>query len=218
MIRVARLCLVVQGPGFPCSCPGAYPGALFSVVVRSPNRSDTNRSDTNRSASRSGNNSSRSASRAANNSSRSTSRAADNSYRPARGRKLNLILSFLSRIHLPRWGTGLPTERVRRVTKRACASICQVWLVIGWIQTKRRSSLMFVGLRRSEVMAKTGFFYCHMAPSAKLQQWEKDVTLPCLGFPLHDLLWSYKSTFFLPNCTKSALPSRCIYQHLRSVI
>ena len=36
------------GPGFPCGCPGAYPGALFSVVVwtstRSPSRSDNNRS------------------------------------------------------------------------------------------------------------------------------------------------------------------------------
>merc|ERR1719153_1929224 len=41
-----------------------------------------------------------------------------------------------------RWGTGFPTERARRVTKIA----------------KRRSSLMFVGLRRSEVTAKTGFF------------------------------------------------------------
>merc|ERR1719153_336049 len=41
-----------------------------------------------------------------------------------------------------RWGTGFPTERARRVTKTA----------------KRRSSLMFVGLRRSEVTAKTGFF------------------------------------------------------------
>merc|ERR1719180_31337 len=33
---------------------------------------------------------------------------------------------------LGRWGTGLPTERLRRVPKRA----------------KRRSSLMFVGLQR----------------------------------------------------------------------
>ena len=35
----------------------------------------------------------------------------------------------------------------------------QVWLWIGLVQTKRRRSLMFVGLQRSEVMAKTGFFF-----------------------------------------------------------
>merc|ERR1719365_548085 len=33
------LCPVVQGPGFPCACPGAYPGALFSVVVWTATRS-----------------------------------------------------------------------------------------------------------------------------------------------------------------------------------
>merc|ERR1719381_343097 len=64
------LCPVVQGPGFPCVCPGAYPGALSSVVVwtatRSPYRSESNRS----ASSRSGNNSSWSASRSANNSKR----------------------------------------------------------------------------------------------------------------------------------------------------
>merc|ERR1719391_735912 len=64
------LCVVFQGPGFPCICPGAYPGALFSIVVwtsaRSPNRSESNRSASSRSA----NNSSWSASRSANNSKR----------------------------------------------------------------------------------------------------------------------------------------------------
>ena len=64
------LCPVVQGPGLPCVCPGAYPGALFSVVVwtsaRSPYRSESNRSASSRSA----NNSSWSASRSANNSKR----------------------------------------------------------------------------------------------------------------------------------------------------
>merc|ERR1719381_210519 len=64
------LCPVVQGPGLPCGSPGAYPGALFSVVVwtsaRSPYRSESNRSASSRSA----NNSPWSASRSANNSKR----------------------------------------------------------------------------------------------------------------------------------------------------
>ena len=180
------------------------PGALFSVVVWTSARSD--RSDSDRSSSRSGNNGSRSTSRATNNSCRSTSRTANDSYWPARERKVRQMLSLLSRIHLPlpRWGTGLPTERVRRVVKRACAGNCQVWLWIGLIRTKRRSSLMFVGLQRSEVMAKTGFFYPHRASSAKLparsakRMWRK----PCLGFPLHGLLWSYKKTFYSPGLYK----------------
>ena len=33
------LCLVIQGPGFPCDSPGAYQSALFSVVVRTSTRS-----------------------------------------------------------------------------------------------------------------------------------------------------------------------------------
>merc|ERR1719430_2849562 len=76
IIRVAMLCPHIQGPGFPCGCPGANPGALFSVVVwtstGSPNRSDSNRS----------------ASRSANKSSWSASGSANKSYRPALGHRV----------------------------------------------------------------------------------------------------------------------------------
>ena len=44
----------------------------------------------------------------------------------------------------------------------------QVWLWIGLIQTKRRASLMFVGLQGSEVMAKTGSFLS--PPGTQTQQ------------------------------------------------
>ena len=147
------LCLVIQGPGIPCGSLGAYPpGALFSVVVwtstRLPYRSDN---------------------------SWGASRCANNSYWPVgpvrsgRGRRVReFFITFI--LDSPATlGHRVPSRKSKESDKDSLHSNNgQVWLWIGLIQTKRRASLMFVGLQRSEVMAKTGSFLS--PPGTQTQQ------------------------------------------------
>merc|ERR1719391_528845 len=120
------LCVVFQGPGFPCVCPVHIQVHYFPLLFGRPPGRPTGL--------------------------KATGLPPPGLPTTAPGLPPGLPTTAKGLLGLGRrWGTGFPTERVRRVTKTA----------------KRRSSLMFVGLQRSEVTAKTGAsFYPQLAPSA----------------------------------------------------
>ena len=108
--------------------------------------------------------------------------------RPARGRK---VRQFLSRIHL-RWGTGLPPERERRVTKRACTGDNGHWSGLDRLDTNQEEKQPHISRFAEEWSSGQDWllFIPNWQPTYVVQA-SKEKRMrnrPCLGFPVHDLL------------------------------